>query len=88
MKIDTGFKNISKPIHDCNIYTHPQPDTQAVTRVIPDCGHTYFIVGHVPQDSPLITARCRGCQAQTALRTAQQQWEQNKHTLTVPEVRG
>ena len=31
------------------MYTHPMPGMMPVTRIIPDCGHTFFLSG---QDIP------------------------------------
>ena len=70
MKIDTGYRDLARPFNDANIYTHPDVNGQTlqpVTRVIPNCGHTYFLQGHHP-DSPLITNLCSGCTNHHALR--------------------
>ena len=80
MNVTQGYRDLKQPLRDCNIYTHPQPNTQAVTRVIPDCGHTYFIAGHASEDSPTITERCCGCEAQDALRDARRQLAQVRDT--------
>lgn len=88
MRINTGYRDLSKPFEDCNIYTHPDIDGQSlppVTRVIPDCGHTYFLRGHIP-GSPLITPLCRGCEAQQDLTGARRLAEKTRSAQTVPEV--
>ena len=49
---------------DMNVYGHPEVSGKTlppVTRVIPDCGHTYLIPGHVPDESPLVHRLCRRC---------------------------
>ena len=91
MTTDHGYRDLSKPFNDCNLYGRPDAGGQTlppVTRVIPDCGHTYFIRGHVPRDSPLVTPLCRGCQSLQPLKEAQRNWEETKYTLERPDIRG
>ena len=52
------------PDHDHNVHTHSDAGGKIlppVTRVIPDCGHTYFIAGHLDDDSTMIRRACQEC---------------------------
>ena len=62
MHVSRGYRDHERMAGDHNVYTHPDVsglDLKPVTRVIPDCGYTYFLDGHVPVGSPLIQNRCR-----------------------------
>ena len=90
MRVNTGYRDLNKPFDDCNIYNHPEVSSHSltpVTRVIPDCGHTYFVRGHSP-NSLLITRFCTGCVNQQAFREAKRNWENTKWTQTGVEIRG
>ena len=90
MKVETGYRDLTKPFDDCNLSAQAGADGQTlspVTRVIPNCGHTYFIRGH-PADSPLITNLCTGCASQQTFQDAKRRWDETKWTQTGVEIRG
>ena len=90
-----GYKDLhgtrAQPVDDPNTSDQTNVSGQAippVTMVIPGCGHTYFIQGHVFKDSPLVTSLCRGCQNDQPLREAGRNWDETKYTLERPGVPG
>ena len=85
-----GYKDLAQPVDDPNTCGQANVSGQAippVTMVIPDCGHTYFIQGHVFKDSPLVTSLCKSCQSFQPLRETQRNREDTKYTLERPDVR-
>ena len=65
MRVQTGFRRLDQPMEDAIIYLTADMDgggLEAVVRVIPDCGHTYFIRG---EDANSPSSRSAGAARQS-----------------------
>lgn len=61
--VQNGYRDLDPQRPDNNIYLHPYETWNTpVTRVMPDCGHTYFLPGHDAEPPDL--AQCRHCHLQ------------------------
>lgn len=90
MKVQTGYRRLRPPLEDAQLYLAADMgggELDAATRVIPDCGHAYFIRSH-EANSPPITPLCRGCTAEAELREARRIFQEVEWTRRQPEVRG
>lgn len=65
MQVARGYRDPkASPSKEMNIHAHPKISGKIlppVTRVMPDCGHTYTIPSHIEPTSPLIQALCPKC---------------------------
>ena len=77
MRVETGYRNVKNPPDDNMLYLSNarQPGISPVTRVIPDCGHTYFLHGHEPPQN-MIRSICRSCVLKQTIRDAQAELEE------------
>lgn len=66
MEVTHGFRDpLTATADDTSIFTNRHVDGKTLhpsTRVVPDCGHTYFIPSHVEPSSNLIRRLCRTCE--------------------------